>query len=121
MRKFDKQTQAGFGHENHRLVTRRDFLGQGMVAGIGMVTAPSLLGLLGGSKAMAQVAPDCGISVGGTGKIPFSCIDLAGGTNIAGSNVLVGGPGVSWIYLLPKGYSKLGLPADMTPDKPGTG
>ncbi len=119
MKKHDNQTQAGFGHENHRLVTRRDFLGQGMVSGIGMVTAPSLLGLLGGSKAMAQVAPDCGISVGGNGKIPFICIDLSGGANIAGSNVLVGGPGGQSDYLSLEGYSKLGLPADMTPDKPG--
>jgi len=119
MRKHNNQTPLGFGHENHRLVTRRDFLGQGMVSGLGMVTAPSLLGLLGGSKAMAQAAPDCGISVGGAGKIPFLCIDLAGGANIAGSNVLVGGPGGQLDYLSPEGYSKLGLPADMTPDKPG--
>ena len=119
MRKHNKQTQAGFGHENHRLVTRRDFLGQGMVSGIGRVTAPSLLGLLGGSKVMAQVAPDCGINVGGNGKIPFIAFDLACGTNIAGSNVLVEGPGGQLDYLSQKGYSKLGLPADMTPDKPG--
>ncbi len=31
----------------------------------------------------------CGIS-NGAGKIPFICFDLAGGANIAGSNVLVG-------------------------------
>ena len=41
--------------------------------------------------AMKAVA-DCNIS-GGAGKIPFICFDLAGGANIAGSNVLIGQAG----------------------------
>jgi len=64
-----------------------------------LVIAP-LLGLLADPR-MAKAALDpvtivpllvpCGISLG-AGKIPFICFDLAGGGNIAGSNVLVGGP-----------------------------
>ncbi len=51
----------------------------------------------------------------GAGKIPFICFDLAGGANIAGSNVLVGGPGGQLDLLTTAGYSKLGLPGNMTP------
>ena len=35
----------------------------------------------------------CGIATQGAGKIPFIVFDLAGGANISGSNVLVGGRG----------------------------
>ena len=106
-------------HENHkRPVTRREFLGQGFLSGVGIVTAPSLLGLLGASTAGAQAA-NCGIGVGGAGLIPFLCFDLAGGANVAGSNVLVGGPGGQLDLLTAEGYMKLGLPSGMTPGNPG--
>jgi hypothetical protein len=84
-----------------------------------MVMAPTLMGLLGGSRASAQAAIECGISAGGAGKIPFLCFDLAGGASVAGSNVLVGGPGGQLDLLTDEGYLKLGLPADMTPAMPG--
>jgi hypothetical protein len=58
---------------------------------------------------------DCGITVQGAGKIPFICFDLAGGANIAGSNVLVGQRGGQEDFLSTAGYSKLGLPGDMVP------
>jgi hypothetical protein len=103
----------------HRLVTRRDFLGQGLVAGMGLVMAPSLLGLLGGSRASAQAAAACGIATGGAGRIPFVCFDLAGGANLAGSNVLVGGPAGQLDPLDPDGYEKLGLPSDRLPQLAG--
>ena len=51
----------------------------------------------------------------GAGKIPFICFDLAGGANIAGSNVLVGQQGGQLDLLSTAGYSKLGLPGNMTP------
>ena len=47
------------------------------------------------------------------------CFDLAGGANIAGSNVLVGGPGGQLDLLSPAGYQKLGLPTTMLPSLPG--
>lgn len=119
MKKHHKQTNSGFRHENHRLVTRRDFLGQGFLSGIGMVMAPSLLGFLGQPQALAQTAADCGVAIGGAGKIPFICFDLAGGANIAGSNVIVGGAGGQMDFLTAEGYMKLGLPADMIPQMPG--
>jgi len=59
----------------------------------------------------------------GAGKIPFICFDLAGGANIAGSNVLVGGSGGQMDFLSTAGYSRQGLPGDIIPSiaNPTTG
>ncbi|MDQ1341401.1 MAG: hypothetical protein QG571_15, partial [Pseudomonadota bacterium] len=114
-----------------RPVTRRDFLAQGFAAGLGTVVAPTVFGLFANPRAaMAALSPDlealrstCGIEVLGAGKIPFICIDLAGGANMVGSNVLVGGPGGQLDFLTTSGYGKLGLPGDMVPGltNPATG
>jgi hypothetical protein len=103
--------------------TRREFLGQGLAAGLGLVTAPTLFGLFANPRtAAAALSADiealktsCGIKSLGAGKIPFICFDLAGGANFAGSNVLVGQQGGQLDFLSTAGYSKLGLPGDMTP------
>src|ERR1700722_10405656 len=88
-------------HQDHpRPRTRREFLAQSFITGSATVIAPSLLGMLAAPKAArATLASDihallapCSITTG-AGKIPFICFDLAGGGNIAGSNVLVGGSG----------------------------
>ena len=65
----------------------------------------------------------CGIKSLGAGKIPFICFDLAGGANIAGSNVLAGQQGGQLDFLSTAGYNKLGLPGDMLPASinPGSG
>lgn len=111
-------------HPDHkRPVSRRDFLAQGFLGGLGMVTAPTLFSLFANPRAaQAALSPDlqalknaCGIAVQGAGKIPFICFDLAGGANIAGSNVLVGRQGGQMDFLTTAGYSKLGLPGDMIP------
>ena len=57
----------------------------------------------------------------GAGKIPFICIDLAGGANMAGSNVLTGGQGGQRDFLSVAGYGRLGLPGDMVPNAPNVG
>jgi hypothetical protein len=80
--------------------------------------SPSLLGLLGRSGVARAQALDCGLSAG-AGKIPFLCFDLAGGANVAGSNVMVGGPGGQLDFLGEEGYLKLGLPSDLIPQLPG--
>jgi hypothetical protein len=103
--------------------TRRQLLAQGFIGGAGTVVAPSLFGLFSNPMmARAALSPDleslkadCGISVSGTGRIPFICIDLAGGANMAGSNALIGGPGGQMDFLSTDGYRKLGLPGDMIP------
>jgi hypothetical protein len=110
-------------HPDHKKpVTRRDFLAQGFLTGSATVMAPSLLGmLLKPGLARAALSTDINNLLGvckitaGAGKIPFICFDLAGGANIAGSNVLVGQQGGQLDLLSTAGYSKLGLPGNMTP------
>ncbi|MDX1697782.1 MAG: hypothetical protein R3308_05810, partial [Thiohalobacterales bacterium] len=118
-------------NDHGRPMTRRDFLGQGLTAGLGLVTGPTIFGLFANPhEAAAALSPDiealktsCGIASLGAGKIPFIAFDLAGGANFAGSNVLVGQQGGQLDSLSTQGYSKLGLPGDMTPDSidPNTG
>src|SRR4030095_8733724 len=118
-------------HESHkRPVTRRDFLAQGFITGAATVVAPAILGaMLNPRKAHAALGPDlrfqadsaaiCNIQQG-AGKIPFICFDLAGGANIAGSNVLVGKEGGQLDFLSTQGYSKQGLPGTMLPNNATT-
>lgn len=108
--------------ENHkRPVTRRDFISQGLVAGGAAVVAPALLGFLGPKAYAAVTEADCGIvgGAGGNGKVPFIAVDLSGGANIAGSNVLVGGAAGQMDFLSDAGYEKLGLPANLLPSIAG--
>jgi hypothetical protein len=106
-------------------VTRRDFLGRGMLsAGATLVGVSSMFSLFANPrKAYATLAADiqalaaspCNIRAG-AGKIPFIAFDLAGGGNIAGSNALVGGAGGQLDFLSTAGYNKLGLPGNMIPN-----
>ncbi len=108
---------------NHsRPVTRRELIAQGFRLGTGTVVGGSLLGMFANPALAATLSDDviaarnaCGIRSLGAGKIPFICFDLAGGANIAGSNVLVGQKGGQLDFLSASGYSKQGLPADMAP------
>jgi hypothetical protein len=118
-----------FRHADHpRPTTRRQFVAQGFLTGAATILGPSLLGLMANPRtARAALAPDiqtavttCGITTG-AGKIPFICFDLAGGGNIAGSNVLVGGPKGQLDFLSVAGYSKLGLPGTMVPNASAAG
>src|SRR6202011_4192144 len=118
-----------FRHPDHpRPTTRRQFVAQGFLTGAATILGPSLLGLMADPRvARAALAPDiqqavaaCGITTA-AGKIPFICFDLAGGANIAGSNVLVGGPKGQLDFLSVAGYSKLGLPGSMVPSPSATG
>ena len=111
-------------HQNHnRPMTRRELLGQGFLAGSATVLSGGVFSLFGNPRAAyAQLAADldplraaCGINVFGAGKIPFICFDLAGGANMAGSNVLVGQQDGQMDDLSTAGYNKLGLPGDMVP------
>lgn len=114
-------------HGSHkRPVTRRDFISQGFVTGAATVTAGGILSLFADPRAAyAALSPDldalkaaCGIALAGAGKIPFICIDLAGGANMAGSNVLGGMQGGQLDFITTAGYAKQGLPGDMTPPSP---
>jgi len=112
-------------HADHPYpVSRRQFLAQGFIGGGVALAGASVFSLFANPRtAYAALSPDiaalkaspCNI-VPGAGKIPFICFDLAGGANIAGSNVLVGQQGGQMDFLSTAGYSKLGLPGNMTPN-----
>jgi hypothetical protein len=112
-------------HDNHRRpMTRRELIGQGFLAGGATLLSTGLFSLFANPRsAFAQLATDlqmdanllgCGVDRTGT-KIPFICFDLAGGANLAGSNVLVGKQNGQLDVLSTGGYSKLGLPGDQIP------
>jgi len=100
--------------------TRRDFLNQGLIAGVGTVFLPSIATLL--SREVQAQSAACVIDNGGmlgAGKIPFLGIDQGGGANIAGSNIMVGGMGGQEDFLDASGYAKLGLPQAIIPQNVG--
>jgi hypothetical protein len=110
-------------HNNHgRPMTRRELIGQGFLAGGATLLSGGVMSLFANPRAAyAALADDlqglraaCRIT-DGAGKIPFICFDLAGGANIAGSNVLVGKEGGQFDLLSTAGYRKLGLPGDQVP------
>lgn len=89
--------------------TRRDFLANGLLAGGAYLFTPSLITMLAAKRAYGA---DCAATALAR-KTPFICIDLAGGSNIAGSNVIVGKQGGQSDYLT--SYTLLGLPDSMRP------
>jgi hypothetical protein len=105
-------------------VTRRQFVAQGFLSGSAFVLGGGVMSLFSNPRqAFAALSGDlspllanpCNIATVGAGKIPFICFDLAGGANIAGSNVLVGKEGGQLDFLSTAGYETLGLPGDMVP------
>lgn len=96
-------------HEGHNPKTRRDFLAQGFLGMSAFAMAPSLLSAISGSAHAAVNCPTSTIS----GMAGVIIIDLAGGGNIPGSNVMVGGQGGQLDFL--PNYSSLGLPPDFHP------
>jgi hypothetical protein len=111
-------------HPDHPVPkTRRQFIAQSFMTGGASVLLPSIFSLMANPKvAQAQLAGDIQTAVtncqitAGSGMIPFICFDLSGGANIAGSNVLIGGPGGQLDFLSVAGYNKLGLPGTMVPN-----
>ncbi len=116
-RKYDDPLR----HADHpRPRTRREFLAQGFIMGGATLVGTSSLTLSGRSHAtlssdLIPLITQCGIATQGAGKIPFIAFDLAGGSNQAGSNVLVGQQGGQLDFLSTAGYERQGLPGDMIP------
>ncbi len=111
-------------HGDHpRPVTRRQFVSQGFISGAAYTLGGGVMSLFANPReAYAALSTDlndlrtsCGIAANGAGKIPFICFDLAGGANIAGSNVLIGQQGGQSDFLATDGYRRQGLPGDMVP------
>jgi hypothetical protein len=123
-------------HQNHkRPVTRRDFLAAGLLPTSATLIAPAwLAALLKSRQANATLACDiaalagqtlpacptppagqCGTASPGSGMVPFIVFDLAGGANLAGSEVIVGTQGGQSNFLSTAGYGLLGLPGSLVP------
>lgn len=117
-RQHRNEIAAPLRHPDHpRPVTRRQFLAQGFLTGSAFVTMPTIFSLVTRAKVAQAQALDC--SLGGASMgMPFLCFDLAGGANIAGSNVLVGRQG-QLDELSLDGYRVLGLPEEFTPQRLG--
>ena len=114
-----------------RPVTRRDFMATGFLSSSAVLIGSSaLLTAFTDPRAaraatlaqdVASLQSACGIITNGAGKIPFICFDLAGGANLNGSEILIGGAGGQLDFLTTAGYGELGLPGDMLPNSPNTG
>ena len=122
-KKSEEELNGPIKIQNHAPTTRRDFLAKGFIAGTAWALAPTMLELLLGRSpdslaAHAQSAMSCGGLPALNSNIPVIIFDLSGGCNIAGSNVIVGNSGGQMDLLAPGDYMSLGLPPDMTPDKP---
>ena len=112
-------------HADHpRPVTRREFVSQGFLGGSAFALGGGVMSLFSDPRqAFAELSLDlqpllanpCNIATVGAGKIPFIAFDLAGGANIAGSNVLIGREGGQMDFLGTNGYERQGLPGDMVP------
>ncbi len=116
--------------DHPRPVTRRQFIRQGLLSGGAMVTGPALLSLfMHPEEAQALISDDptltgpagadCTLAGGPSAMVPFICFDLAGGANLAASNVLVGQKSNvdgQMAFLNATGYSRMGLPANRLPD-----
>ena len=119
---------APLKHNEHpRPKTRREFIKQGFMTGSASIIGGGALSLFANPKeALATLAPDlsalagsmanCSLSASsGDFKVPFICFDLAGGANLAGSNILVGQGAGQLDNVSTAGFSKLGVPGDMVP------
>ena len=103
--------------EGHRLKTRRDFLGQGLITGSAFSFLPGILSIIQSNTLYAQQTGSNCPTPQVNSKTPVIIFDLAGGANIPGSNVMVGGAGGQQDFL--STYTTLGLPPSMHPSQPG--
>ena len=111
-RRFEQRIEESCRRTGHgRPVTRREFLGRGLIAGTSTVLLPSLGAMVNRAHA-CEISADDGLL--GAGKIPFIGIDMGGGANIAGSNVMVGAS-TQTDFLPNDAYETLGLPAAISP------
>ena len=117
-RRLEQRIEESCRRTGHgRPVTRREFLARGLIAGTSTIFLPSLATIVNRAHACDVGAPDNGLI--GAGKIPFLGIDMGGGANISGSNVMVGGIGGQEDFISLDGYESLGLPNAIAPQNVG--
>jgi hypothetical protein len=121
---FGKEELKPFVHENHKLPsTRRDFMAHGFLGMTATVVLPTFASMLMGSN--KAFGASCALPAF-TGGLPYLCIDVAGGMNIAGANAMVGiAPGgehqedVSVLGYSTSDYLRLGITPEEHPSLSG--
>lgn len=103
-------------YNDHKPVTRRQFLAQGFLGTASTILLPSVFGMMASPMARA-VNLSCSTEQVNVNQPAFLCFDLAGGASIAGSNVIVGKQGGQMDFL--NSYETLGLPMSMHPQNAG--
>jgi hypothetical protein len=112
-----KHKPAGYLHPNHKhAVSRRDLLAQGAISFGSYLAMPSLLSIFA-QQARGAEELVCSAGPGGTRMVPMIIFDLAGGGNIAGTNVIVGGKGGQMDFLPDGSYATIGLAPEAEPQK----
>lgn len=107
---------------NHhgRPMNRRDLFAQGLLSMGGYVVTPSIFAMMSsvarGEASATQCAPNVANS---KGMLPIIVIDLVGGGNIAGTNIVVGGKGGQMDYLPANSYASIGLSPAKAPGSAG--
>ncbi len=110
----DQYKNKPYYHENHaKPVSRRQLVSQGFISSAGYVAAPSILAML--SRHAMGAEPVCAPVASGAAAIPVIVIDLAGGANLAGSNVVVGGQNGQLDFLPAGSYATIGVSAAAEP------
>lgn len=111
--------------DHPRPVSRRDFIRQGLMTGSGVAMSSGILSLFTNPREVHALTEDikdiatasgCPVQSSANPNVPVICFDLAGGANLAGSNVMVGGAGGQMDFISDDGYSRLGIPASMSPN-----
>lgn len=91
-------------------VTRRSLMAHGLLGSVGTALVPSFLSLLWEKQAFGLTCSDAST---GTELPAFIVLDLVGGANIAGNNVLVGKNNNQEDFL--GSYATLGIPNALSP------
>ncbi|MBD66906.1 MAG: hypothetical protein CME62_17015 [Halobacteriovoraceae bacterium] len=124
--KFVEPEVKPFLHESHKLPkTRREFIAHGFIGISASVVLPSFASMLVTQNSAFAASAACELPTF-QGGLPYICIDVGGGMNIAGSNAMVGivDGGEHQEDVSPVGYSssdyiRLGITPSEHPSQPG--
>lgn len=111
---MSSNNKKGFCHQTNRNpMSRRELLGAGLLSSSVCVGVPGILSMIT-SKAYGQEL-NCSSASAGAAMVPFLIVDLAGGSNLAGTNAIVGGKGGQEDFLPVGSYTTIGLAPEKEP------
>ena len=106
------------GHKAPR--TRREFLAHGFIGGASTIVLPSFITMLAGQNDVFAQTAACELPQF-TAGLPYLCIDVGGGMNIAGQNAMVGMANSDYQedYGATSDYIRLGITQSEAPSNTG--